>query len=120
MTIDYAKERKQFERPIGSFQIIQHYCADMALLVDASRLASYRAAWLVSEGMTCHSEVAVVKAWVNEACLRITALAHQIHGAVEITIDHDLQFYTRRLIGAASMFGDTDFHLENVARLHLD
>ena len=115
MTVAYAKERKQFDRPIGSFQIVQHYCAEMASLVEGARLGAYRAAWRISEGLPCRREVAVAKAWVNNACCRVTALAHQVHGAIGVTMDHDLQFYTRRLIGAASAFGDTDFHLGAVA-----
>jgi len=116
MTVDYAKERKQFDRPIGSFQVIQHYCADMATDVDGARLSTYQAAWMISEGLPCTLEVAVAKAWAGEASQRIMALAHQVHGAIGYSIDHDLQFYTRRAKAAEVTFGDASFYREVVAQ----
>ncbi len=116
MTVDYAKERKQFGRPIGSFQVIQHYCANMTSDVDGSRFSTYQAAWLLSEGLPCQQEVAVAKAWIGDACRRVIVLAHQIHGAIGVTMDHDLQFYTRRFKVAETAFGDADFHREVVAQ----
>ena len=116
MTIDYAKERKQFGRPIGSFQIIQHYCADMATDVDGARLSTYQAACMINDGLSCVQEVAVAKAWASETSQRIMALAHQIHGAIGYSIDHDLQFYTRRAKAAEVTFGDASFYREVVAQ----
>ena len=116
MTVSYAKERKQYDRPIGSFQVIQHYCADMATDVDGTRLSTYQAAWMLSEGLPCTKEIAIAKAWAGEACQRVMALAHQIHGAIGVTIDHDLQYYTRRAKAAEVSFGDTSFYREVVAQ----
>jgi alkylation response protein AidB-like acyl-CoA dehydrogenase len=116
MTVDYAKERKQFDHPIGSFQIIQHYCADMATDIDGARFSTYQAAWMLSEGLPCTREVAIAKAWIGEASQRVVALAHQIHGAIGVTIEHDLHFYTRRAKAAELAFGDADFYREVVAR----
>jgi len=116
MTVDYAKERKQYDRPIGSFQVIQHYCADMATDVDGTRLSTYQPAWMLSEGLPCTKEVAIAKAWAGEACQRVMALAHQIHGAIGVTIDHDLQYYTRRAKAAEGSFGDANFYREIVAQ----
>jgi len=116
MTVDYAKERKQFDRAIGGFQVIQHYCADMATDVDSARLSTYQAAWMLNEGLPCTKEVAVAKAWVSQASQRIFALAHQIHGAIGVTIEHDLHYYTRRAKAAELVFGDADFHRELVAK----
>jgi len=116
MTVDYAKERKQFDRPIGSFQVIQRYCADMATDVDSARFSTYQAAWMLSEGLPCTKEVAIAKAWVGEASQRIFALAHQIHGAIGVTIEHDLHYYTRRAKAAELAFGDADFYREVVAK----
>jgi alkylation response protein AidB-like acyl-CoA dehydrogenase len=116
MTVSYAKERKQYDRPIGSFQVIQHYCADMATDVDGTRLSTYQAAWMVSEGLPGTREVAIAKAWAGEACQRVMALAHQIHGAIGVTIDHDLQYYTRRAKAAEVSFGDANFYREIVAQ----
>ncbi len=116
MTVDYAKERKQFGRPIGSFQAIQHYLSNMATDVDGSRFVTYQAAWMLSQGLPCRKEVAVAKAWTGEASERVVALAHQIHGAIGVTMDHDLHFYTRRASAAQVTFGDADFHREIVAQ----
>ena len=116
MTIDYAKERKQFDRSIGSFQIIQHYCADMATDVDGARLATYQAAWMLSRELPCAKEVAVAKAWVGEASQRVTNLAHQIHGAIGLTMEHDLHFYTGRAKAAELSYSDANFYREIVAR----
>jgi len=116
MTVDYAKERKQFDRPIGSFQVIQHYCANMATDVDGSRFSTYQAAWMLSEELPCAKEVAIAKAWAGEACGRVITLAHQIYGAIGCTADHDLQFYTRRAKAAEVTLGDADFYREIVAR----
>ncbi|MBA7680392.1 Acyl-CoA dehydrogenase [subsurface metagenome] len=116
MTVEYAKDRKQYGRPIGSFQVIQHYCADMATDVDGTQLSAYQVAWMLSEGLPCTKEVAIAKAWAGEACQRVMALAHQIHGAIGVTIDHDLQYYTRRVKAAEVSFGDASFYREVVAK----
>jgi alkylation response protein AidB-like acyl-CoA dehydrogenase len=116
MTIQYAKDRKQFDQPIGKFQIIQHYCSNMATDVDGLKLATYQAAWLQSEGLLCAKETSIAKAWASEASERVLASAHQIHGAIGVTIDHDLQYYTKRIKAAAPAFGDAEFHREIVAQ----
>jgi len=115
MTVDYAKERVQYDQPIGSFQVIQHYCVDMFTDVEGTRLSTYQAAWRVSEGLPCAEEVAIAKAWASQASQRVLALAHQIHGAIGCTIDHDLQYYTRRAKAAEVTFGDANFYREVVA-----
>ena len=116
LTVDYAKERKQFSRPIGSFQIIQHYCANMAADIDGARFSTYRAAWKISQGEAATAEVAVAKAWMNEAFTRVITLAHQVHGAIAVTIDHELQYYTKRGKAADLTWGDGDYHRELVAQ----
>ena len=116
MTVDYAKERKQFDRPIGSFQAIQHYCADMATDVDGARFSIYQAAWMLSKGLPCTKEVAIAKAWAAEASQRVMALAHQIHGAIGVTMEHDLHLFTRRAKAAEVAFGDANFYREVLAR----
>ena len=116
MTVTYAKERKQFDRPIGSFQVIQHYCADMATDVDGARFSTYQAAWMMSQGLPCAREVAIAKAWMGEASRRVMNLAHQIHGAIGVSMEHELHYYTRRAKAAELAFGDADFYREVVAR----
>jgi alkylation response protein AidB-like acyl-CoA dehydrogenase len=116
MSVSYAKERVQFDRPIGSFQAIQHHCANMALDVDTARLLAYQAAWKLSEGLPCALEAAMAKAWVSEACRRVASLGHQVHGAIGFTLDHDMQLYSRRAKAAEVIFGDADFYREKLAR----
>ncbi|MFC2056315.1 acyl-CoA dehydrogenase family protein [Chloroflexota bacterium] len=116
MTVDYAKERVQYDHPIGSLQIIQHYCANMSTDVEGSRLSTYQAAWTLNEGLPCTREVAIAKAWISEAFGRVSTLAHQIHGAIGCTIDHDLQFYTKWGKAAELSFGDGDFYREMIAQ----
>jgi 3-oxocholest-4-en-26-oyl-CoA dehydrogenase beta subunit len=116
MTVQYAKDRKQFDQPIGKFQIIQHYLANAAIDVDGLRFVTYQAAWMKSEGMPCAKEASIAKAWASEASDRVLALSHQVHGAIGVTIDHDLQYYTKRLKAAAALFGDAEYHKDIVAR----
>jgi len=115
MTVDYAKERKQFDRPIGSFQIIQHYCADMFVDVEGIKLSSYHAAWKLSEGLDCDEEVATAKTWAIQAADRIVNLAHQVFGAIGVTMDYDLHYYTRRLKASELSFGNVNFYREFLA-----
>jgi alkylation response protein AidB-like acyl-CoA dehydrogenase len=116
MTVEYAKERKQFGRPIGSFQIIQHYCADMLTDVDGMRLSTYQAAWKLSEGLSCAEEVAIARAWAVQAGERIIGLSHQIHGAIGVAIEYDLHYYTRSLKACELSFGGADVYREVVAQ----
>lgn len=115
MTVQYAKDRVQFDKPIGSFQAIQHHCANMATDVDGARLIAYQAAWMMSEALPCTREVAMAKAWLSDAYRRVTAIGHQVHGGVGFTKDHDMQLYYRRAKAGELAFGDADFQREVVA-----
>ncbi len=110
MTTEYAKQRVQFGRPIGSFQAIQHHCADMATEVECSRYVAYQAAWRLAEGLPAAREVSMAKAWVGVSYRRVCALAQQCHGAIAFTRDHDLQLYTRRARAQEVTFGGASFH----------
>ena len=116
MTVEYVKQRVQFGRPIGSFQAVQHHCANMATDVEGSRYITNQAAWRLSEGLPADREVAMAKAWVSDAYRRVCALGHQCHGAIGFSKEHDMQLYSRRAKGAELAFGDSEFHLETVAR----
>jgi len=115
MAVNYAKERVQFGRPIGSFQAIQHYCANMAMDVGGSRFVTYKAAWKVSEGLPAALDVAIAKAWASEAYGRVALSAHQIFGAIGFTMDHDIHLYYRQAKAAEIIFGGADFHRGIVA-----
>ena len=110
MTVEYVKGRTQFGRPIGSFQAVQHHCANMATDVEGSRVLTYQAAWKVSEGVPAQREVSVAKAWVSAAYQRVCSMAHQTHGAIGFTKEHDLQLYTRRAKIQELNYGDVNFH----------
>ena len=116
MTVEFAKQRTQFGRPIGSFQAIQHHCANRATDVEGSRYITYQAAWRLSEGLPAQQEVAMAKAWVNDAYRRVCALGHQIHGGIGFTKEHDMQLYYRRAKAAELAFGESDYHRELVAQ----
>lgn len=115
MTVDYAKNRVQFGRPIGTFQAISHKCADMAIDCDTMRYGVYHAAWRVSEGLPADQEIATAKAWTADAYRRVTALGEQVHGGVGYMMEHDIQLYFRRAKAAELQFGDADYHREVVA-----
>ena len=116
MSVDYAKNRVQFGRPIGSFQAIKHKCSDMIIEVDGSRFISFRAAWTLSQGLDADKEVSMAKAWTSEACRRVCANAHQIHGGIGFTKEYDLQLYFRRAKTGEVLYGDADVHREVVAQ----
>jgi alkylation response protein AidB-like acyl-CoA dehydrogenase len=116
MAVSYAKERVQFGRPIGTFQAIQHYCANMAMDVGGSRFITYKAALKVSEGLPAALDVAIAKTWVGEAYGRVALSAHQIFGAIGFTTDHDIHLYYRQAKAGETIFGGADFQRGVVAR----
>ncbi len=116
MTVEYAKERTAFGHPIGSFQAIQHYCADMLVDVDGCSLLTYNAAWRLGEGLPAAQEVAMAKSMLNERFKRMAALGIQIHGAIGFTEEHDLHLYFKRAKAWEINLGDTSFHLDRIAK----
>ena len=111
ISVDYAKERIQFGRPIGSFQAIQHKAADMITDVDGSRFIMYRAAWAVTESEPdADLQVAMAKAWCSDATRRVVAHGQQIHGGIGFTKEYIIQLYFRRQKMAELMWGDADHH----------
>lgn len=115
MTVDYAKQRVLFGRPMGSFQIIQSHCVEMLALLEDARLLTYETGWKLSQGLPCAKEVAMAKARASEAYQTITALGHQIHGGVGYAVEHDMGLYFRRAKSAEVTFGDADFCREKIA-----
>jgi alkylation response protein AidB-like acyl-CoA dehydrogenase len=113
---DHAKKRVQFDRPIGSFPVIQHVVANMMMDVDASRFLTYEAAWKYAEGMPCAREIAMAKLWTSEAFQRTTAAGHQILGGIGYTMDGEMHLYFRRAKAAEAALGDSKFHREALAK----
>ncbi len=116
MTVDYVKERIQFDHPIGSLQAIQHHCANMMIDLEGIRYITYLAAWKVNEGLPFGKEAAMAKAWASEAYRRISDLAHQSHGAIGFCEDHDLPLYSKRAKASEFAFGDAQFQRRFVAQ----
>jgi 3-oxocholest-4-en-26-oyl-CoA dehydrogenase beta subunit len=116
MATEYAKEREQFGRPIGSFQAVQHHCSNMLMDIEGSRYITYKAAWMLEQGIPCAKQVSSAKAWTSEAYKRVAGLGHQIMGATGYIIEHDMPLYSRRAKIAELALGDAGFHREVVAK----
>ncbi len=114
-TIDYVKRRVQFGRPIGSFQAVQHHCANIVMGIELARGITWEAAWRISKGMPASMEAAMAKQLANEAYLRTTALAHQVHGGIGLIREHPLHLYYREARTSAYAFGDTAHNADRVA-----
>ena len=118
MCVDYAKQRVQFGRPIGSFQAIQHKCADMLLLIESARSAVYAAACAASEDSQEAGLLAsVAKAYTNDACRFVAGEGIQIHGGMGFTWEHDAHLYFKRAKADEFSFGDAIYHRARVAAL---
>jgi alkylation response protein AidB-like acyl-CoA dehydrogenase len=116
VTLNYAKERVQFGRPIGSFQAIQHKLADAVIDVDGSRFITYKAAWSLQEGEPdADLMISMAKAWTSDASRRVVAHGQQIHGGIGFTKEYKIQLYFRRQKWMELMWGDADYHRELVA-----
>ncbi|MHB1988884.1 MAG: acyl-CoA dehydrogenase family protein [Acidimicrobiales bacterium] len=117
MSVEYAKTRIQFGRPIGSFQAIKHKCADMLLEVESAKSAAYYAGWAASED---NDELAVTaclaKAYCSEAYFHAAAENIQIHGGIGFTWEHDAHLYFKRAKSSELIFGDPAYHRELLAQ----
>ncbi len=117
MSVEYAKVRVQFGRPIGSFQAIKHKCADMLLEVESSKSAAYYAAWAAAED---NDEMPVVaclaKAYVSDAYFHCAAENIQIHGGIGFTWEHDAHLYFKRAKSSETYLGDATYHRELLAQ----
>ncbi|MDG2101848.1 MAG: acyl-CoA/acyl-ACP dehydrogenase [Dehalococcoidia bacterium] len=117
MTLNYIKDRKQFDRPIGSFQAVQHHAADMAILTKVSTQFSRKAAWEISNKDNSNINIHRAKSYVSKAFHDICQISHQLHGAIGYTWDYDLQVFTRKMQHQKLAYGDTDFHQKKISNL---
>jgi alkylation response protein AidB-like acyl-CoA dehydrogenase len=121
MSVDYAKLRHQFGRPIGGFQAIKHKCADMLLEVESAKSAAYYAAWAAEEGSDELPLVAsLAKAYCSEAYFHTAAENIQIHGGIGFTWEHDAHLYYRRAKSTEMMLGSPSHHREVAATYLID
>jgi alkylation response protein AidB-like acyl-CoA dehydrogenase len=116
LSVAHAQSRMQFGRPIGAFQAVAHRCADMRADVDALRLLAFQAAWALDQQATADLEVGAAKAYATEAVRRVFGHAHQVHGAVGFSMEHDLQLFTRRAKAFELSWGSADHHRGRVAK----
>lgn len=115
-SVAYAKDRIQYGKPIGSYQAIQHYLADMWTDAGLGKRMTYYAAWKIDQGIPFAREASILKAFVSDAYNHSTRMGIQIHGALGTTRDHDMGLYYQRARQAWPLFGDPDFHREKVAQ----
>ncbi len=96
MTVAYVSQRVQFGQPIGSFQAVQHHCANMATMVEASRFLAYEAVWAIDNGVATDDQIAIAKASASRTVTEVTMQAHQLHGGIGIVEEYDLHFFSLR------------------------
>ncbi|GAA2313029.1 acyl-CoA dehydrogenase family protein [Streptomyces violaceusniger] len=120
MAVEYAKQREQFGRPIGSFQAIKHKLADMYLLVRGASLAVEAAAAALDEGRGARRLVSLAGAYAGDAAAKVTGDAIQVHGGIGYTWEHDCHRLFKRATFDEVYLGDPSAHRERVAGLLLD
>jgi len=116
--VAYAKDRKQFDRPIGSYQAVAHRCAQMMLEVESSRSAVYYAGWAAdNEPETVSLAASMAKAYAADAGWRVSASSLQVHGGIGFTWEHDLHFFLKRARTDGHLLGSPRSHRDRVAEL---
>ena len=117
MSVEYAKVRVQFGRPIGSFQAIKHKCADMLLEVESGKSAAYYAAWAAAEdNEELPVAASLAKAYCSDAYFHAAAENIQIHGGIGFTWEHDAHLYFKRAKSSEILLGDATYHRELLAQ----
>jgi alkylation response protein AidB-like acyl-CoA dehydrogenase len=118
MTVDYAKLRTAFGKPIGTYQGVKHKCADMLVEIENAKSLTYYAAWAVDEAEPdAAMAVSMAKAAASDAGRKVCAAGIQLHGGIGMTWEHDLQLYLKRAKASEIALGDATWHRERVARL---
>ena len=117
LSVDYAKSRIAFGKPIGIYQAVKHTCAEMLLLVENAKSLTYYAAWACQEGVPEASQAAsMAKAYCSDMFAHIGAAGIQVHGGIGFTWDHDMHLYYKRAQASRFTFGDANWHRDRVAR----
>jgi alkylation response protein AidB-like acyl-CoA dehydrogenase len=118
MAVEYARDRKQFGRPIGSYQAVSHRCAQMLLETEGARSASYYAAWCGdAEPETLPLAACMAKAYASDAGWRVCTSSLQVHGGIGFTWEHDLHFFLKRAKVDGILYGSAREHRDAVAGL---
>jgi alkylation response protein AidB-like acyl-CoA dehydrogenase len=118
MAVEYAKERKQFDRPIGAYQGVSHRCAQMMLETESARAAMLYAGWTAdNEPESLPLAASMAKAYAADAGWRVTASSLQVHGGIGFTWEHDLHWFLKRARADGALFGSAREHRDRVAEL---
>jgi alkylation response protein AidB-like acyl-CoA dehydrogenase len=121
MSVEYAKTRKQFGKPIGQFQAVQHQLADSYLETESARSAAYYAAWALDDGSPDASlAVSIAKMYAGDAARNVGNRGIQVQGGMGFTWENDAHLFYRRFKASETAFGDGTFHRERIARLVID
>jgi alkylation response protein AidB-like acyl-CoA dehydrogenase len=122
LAVEYAKEREQFERPIGSFQAVQHLCADMLRSVELARAAAYYACWAcdAADATERHRAATMAQAFAADALYQVGATAIQVFGGIGFTWEHDVHLFYKRLLTLQQHAGGATDQLEELATIVLD
>lgn len=120
ITVQYAKDRKQFDKPLGAFQAIAHYLADAATAIDGGKTLVYEAAWARSHGRSIARLAPMAKLFACQTWRDVTAMCQQVWGGVGFTIEYDIQLYFRRAKQLQITWWDAKFLEERVAADVLD
>jgi len=122
LAVEYAKEREQFDKPIGAFQAIQHLCADMLRTVELGRAAGYYACWAIDDAAPeeAHRASTLARAFAADAFPQLGGTAIQVFGGIGFTWEHDIHLYYKRLLTVGHALGTAGDHLEELATLAID
>ena len=122
MAVEYAQARRQFDRPIGSFQAVQHLCADMLQTVELARAGAYYACWAAdaADAAERHRAATMALAYAADGLHGVGASLIQVHGGIGFTWEHDAHLLYKRLLGLRQFRGGTIAQLEELASLILD
>jgi alkylation response protein AidB-like acyl-CoA dehydrogenase len=120
MTVQYAKEREQFDKPIGAFQAISHYLADGATVISGGKTLVYEAAWARASGRPVNKLAPMAKLFACQTYRDVTAMCEQVYGGYGFTVDFDIQLYFRRAKQLQLSWWDTRYLEELVAAATLD
>ncbi len=120
-SVEYVKTRQQFGKPVGMFQAVQHKCADMLLWTESSRSAVYYAAWALSvDDPSAKLAVSIAKAYTSDGARETGNRGIQVHGGIGFTWEHNLHLYYKRFKASETMFGDPNYHREEIAKQVID
>jgi alkylation response protein AidB-like acyl-CoA dehydrogenase len=120
LAVQYAKDRQQFDKPLGAFQAISHYLADAATTVDGGKTLVYEAAWARANGKPVDRLAPMAKLFACQTYRDVTAMAQQVFGGVGFTLEYDIQLYFRRAKQLQLSWWDSRYLEELVARAVLD